>query len=49
MRPKVIEIKGMMEDMASESFHCWMNARMKPVKKAAKKLVAIGIFSEIPC
>jgi hypothetical protein len=48
MRPKVIEIMGMMEDMASASFHCLIKARTKPVTKAAKKLVAKGTFSDIP-
>src|ERR1700684_4195627 len=48
MRPKVIEIMGMMEDMASASLHCLITARTKPVTKAATKRVAKGTFSDIP-
>jgi hypothetical protein len=49
MKEPVIAMQGRIEDIANARRQDRMYARIKPVKKAAKKLQHIATFSEMPC
>jgi hypothetical protein len=48
MRPPVIEMQGRMELMARANRQLLEYAKMKPVKNAAMKLMAMATFSDMP-